>query len=629
MLLSLNNITKNFGADTILQEISADIDKKDRIGIIGENGAGKTTLLHIITGKYEPDEGEYVLASDTTVGYLKQNADLNSTLNIFDEMKTAFSEVYEAKEKIRVIEKQLAENYNDKELKTQYNNCLSIIESKDGYNIETQIKKVLNGMQFPEETWDKQVSVLSGGERTRLSLSKMLLINPDILILDEPTNHLDFDTLEWLEKHLNAYNGAMVIVSHDRYFLDAVVNNIWEIQNKKMTAYRGNYSAFIPQKEMAVELQIKKHNSDVEKAKKLQEYVDKNIVRASTTKMAQSRRKQLEKLEITEKPNINHVNIKMKFEYDTEPYNEVLTIKDLCVGIDGKNLIKNLNLEILRGERLVIAGPNGTGKSTLLKTISGRIKKTSGVIKIGSGTKLSYFEQIQTGIYGTAINYIWNKYPRMTELEVRSLLARFGFRGEEVFKSSHVLSGGELARLRFAEIFLERANLMFLDEPTNHLDIYTRETIGKSLQEYTGTLVVVTHDRYLMNNLACKILYIEKDGYNIYNSYSDLMNRNIDRTIIKEKADSNIVKPSQNQKELRRKKAENRTALKEIENSIEVNSNEIIELEELLTSEEVLSNHIQLQEICDKLQEKKDEQDILYEKWEEIVNIAQELDILE
>ena len=629
MLLTLNKISKSYGADKILENISADIDKKDRIGIIGENGAGKTTLLNILTGEIYNDDGDFTLTSGTTVGYLRQNADLNSALNVYQEMQSAFKIVFDALAELKIINKQLVQDGNDKVSSQKYNDLISIIESKDGYNIDVQIKKVLNGMQFLEDTWEKPVAVLSGGERTRLSLSKMLLLKPDVLILDEPTNHLDFDTLQWLENHLNAYSGAMIIVSHDRYFLDAVVNHIWEIADKGMISYKGNYSAFIPQKEMAVELQQKRHNSDVEKAKKLQEYVDKNLVRASTTKMAQSRRKQLEKMEITDKPNTSHTKLKLNFEFDTEPYNEVLTIKDLTVSIGGNELIQGLNVELLRAERLIIAGPNGTGKSTLLKVIAGRIKPSAGVIRVGSGVKLSYFEQQQVDRSGTAINVIWDKYPKMTELEVRSLLARLGFRGADVFKQATDLSGGELARLRFAEIYLERANLLFLDEPTNHLDIYTRETVGDALQRYQGTLVVVTHDRYLMNNLACPILYIEEDKHTLYQSYDALMQRANVKPSDANQTSETPVKSTQNQKLLRRKKAENRTQLKDIEDKIEQNSDEVSQLEQELVSQNVISDHIKLQEVCDKLDQAKTEQNELYEKWEIIMEEAQELDILE
>ncbi|MEG2054400.1 MAG: ABC-F family ATP-binding cassette domain-containing protein, partial [Oscillospiraceae bacterium] len=442
---------------------------------------GKTTFLRVVTGELYADEGEFNLANNVTVGYLKQNADLDSSLNVYSEMQTAFKDVFDAQAGLKEIEKKLVDTPSDEKLIEQHSEFLAVIDAKDGYNIDMQIKKVLNGMSFPEETWTKPVAVLSGGERTRLSLSKILLSRPDILILDEPTNHLDFETLEWLENHLNNYKGAMIIVSHDRYFLDAVVNRIWEFENQTMVCYKGNYSAFLPQKEAANELQQKHHDADVEKAKKLQDYVDKNIVRASTTKMAQSRRKQLEKMEITEKPFTAHTQIKLKFEFDTDPYNEVLTLKNLTVCAGGKKLIESLDYELLRGEKLIIAGPNGTGKSTLLKVLSGRLKPSGGIVRTGSGVRASYFEQQQHPRFGTVENAIWDKYPRLTELEVRSLLARFGFRGEDVFKDATALSGGELARLRFAEIYMERANLLFLDEPTNHLDIYTREIIGEAL----------------------------------------------------------------------------------------------------------------------------------------------------
>ncbi|MDD3429061.1 MAG: ABC-F family ATP-binding cassette domain-containing protein [Oscillospiraceae bacterium] len=621
MLITLNKVCLSFGSDVILQDITAQLDKQNRIGIIGENGAGKTTLLRILMGQLLPDSGEFSVQRGSTLGYLEQNGALNSALTVYQEMESAFSAVTAAMEELKAIEQQLVNHAEDAQLIERHSYLVAIIDAADGYNMDTQIKKILFGMGFPASTHSKEVRVLSGGERTRLLLAKLLLQNPDVLILDEPTNHLDFETLEWLENYLKGYSGAVLVVSHDRYFLDEVTNFIWELEDTHLISYRGNYSAYLPQKEMAVQLQQKQHDADVAKAAKLQDYVDRNLVRASTTKMAQSRRKQLEKMDITEKPKTSHTELKFQFEFDVAPYNEVLTIKALDVAIGGKTLIKQLNLQVLRGERLVIAGPNGAGKSTLLRVLAGRLKPLSGTIKLGSGVRPSFFEQQQTLRSSSVINAIWDKYPKFTELEVRNLLARFNFKGEDVFKEASKLSGGELARLRFAEILLERPNLMFLDEPTNHLDIYTRESLGNALACYEGTLLLVTHDRYLMNSLECPILYVEEDKTTLYESYQAMMQHQaaeVQNTISAAKAQAQ-PKPTAAPKELRRRKAELRNLIRDTEIEIEKLGADIVEMEALLGTDEVLKDHERLRQLCDDLDDTRFKQDELYTKWEQLV----------
>ena len=525
MLLTIQNIQKYFGAELCLRNISCVLDAQDRAGIIGENGAGKTTLIKIITGELYPDDGIVTLAHGATVGYLEQNSVLDPACTVYGEMENAFRSVLDAMDEMKRLERQMAECPGDHMLLERHAQLSAVVDAADGYNMDTQIKKILNGMAFPAPDYQKSVAVLSGGEHTRLCLAKLLLQKPDLLILDEPTNHLDFETMEWLESYLKTYPGAILVVSHDRYFLDAVCNRIFEIEDNTLTAYKGNYSAYLPQKEAAVALQQKQHDADMEKAAKLEDYIARNLVRASTTKMAQSRRKQLEKMEITEAPRTSHTDLKFRFTFDVTPYNEILTAKNISVTLGGKRLVEGLDLLVKRGERLVIAGPNGAGKSTLLRVLDGKLRPQAGTVRLGAGAKPSVFEQQQLRRDGTVISTIWDKYPKFTELEVRSHLAKLNFRGEDVFKPCSALSGGELARLRFAEILLEKPNLLFLDEPTNHLDIYTRESLGAALASYEGTLVLVTHDRYLMNSLACPILFIENGKTSLYEDYDAMMHR--------------------------------------------------------------------------------------------------------
>ncbi len=620
MLLTIQNIQKYFGAELCLRNISCVLDAQDRAGIIGENGAGKTTLIKIITGELYPDDGIVTLAHGATVGYLEQNSVLDPACTVYREMENAFRSVLDAMDEMKRLERQMAECPDDHMLLERHAQLSAVVDAADGYSMDTQIKKILNGMAFPAPDYQKSVAVLSGGEHTRLCLAKLLLQKPDLLILDEPTNHLDFETMEWLESYLKTYPGAILVVSHDRYFLDAVCNRIFEIEDNTLTAYKGNYSAYLPQKEAAVALQQKQHDADMEKAAKLEDYIARNLVRASTTKMAQSRRKQLEKMEITEAPRTSHTDLKFRFTFDVTPYNEILTAKNISVTLGGKRLVEGLDLLVKRGERLVIAGPNGAGKSTLLRVLDGKLRPQAGTVRLGAGAKPSVFEQQQLRRGGTVISTIWDKYPKFTELEVRSHLAKLNFRGEDVFKPCSALSGGELARLRFAEILLEKPNLLFLDEPTNHLDIYTRESLGAALASYEGTLVLVTHDRYLMNSLACPILFIENGKTSLYEDYDAMMHRGAvppEKNIAPEKTAS--AGKAAYGKEQRRRRAELRARIKALEDEMETLALRIMALEGEVNDPDVLRDHTRLRDVCDELDDTRFHQDEVLAEWERLV----------
>ena len=620
MLLTIQNIQKYFGAELCLRNISCVLDAQDRAGVIGENGAGKTTLIKIITGELYPDDGIVTLAHGATVGYLEQNSVLDPACTVYGEMENAFRSVLDAMDEMKRLERQMAECPGDHMLLERHAQLSAVVDAADGYNMDTQIKKILNGMAFPAPDYQKSVAVLSGGEHTRLCLAKLLLQKPDLLILDEPTNHLDFETMEWLESYLKTYPGAILVVSHDRYFLDAVCNRIFEIEDNTLTAYKGNYSAYLPQKEAAVALQQKQHDADMEKAAKLEDYIARNLVRASTTKMAQSRRKQLEKMEITEAPRTSHTDLKFRFTFDVTPYNEILTAKNISVTLGSKRLVEGLDLLVKRGERLVIAGPNGAGKSTLLRVLDGKLRPQAGTVRLGAGAKPSVFEQQQLRRGGTVISTIWDKYPKFTELEVRSHLAKLNFRGEDVFKPCSALSGGELARLRFAEILLEKPNLLFLDEPTNHLDIYTRESLGAALASYEGTLVLVTHDRYLMNSLACPILFIENGKTSLYEDYDAMMHRGAvppEKNIAPEKTAS--AGKAAYGKEQRRRRAELRTRIKALEDEMETLALRIMALEGEVNDPDVLRDHTRLRDVCDELDDTRFHQDEVLAEWERLV----------
>lgn len=625
MLLELQELGKSFGEHEVLHDVNASIERGDRIGMIGANGTGKTTLLRILYGEALPDTGTAAFGNGVTCGYLEQNAHLDPTLNVYQTMRLAFTPALEAMQKLEILQKQLAVHPQEQEIQEQINHCNAVIDAMDAYQMDTQIKKVLNGMGFPAQTWEKLAGVLSGGEQTRLRLARLLLERPDLLILDEPTNHLDIETMDWLENYLKTYRGAVLVVSHDRYFLDAVCTKIWELRGKSIQVYRGNYSAYLPQREAADQRQQKLHDAAVEKAAKLQEYIDRNLVRASTTKMAQSRRKQLEKMEIVEAPTAEAWELNFRFEYDIEPYDELVIMKNLTVRIGERTLIDGLDYIVHRGDKLIVAGPNGTGKSTLLQVLDGKRRPSSGMVRLGSGAKPGIFTQQQARRAGRVIDAIWNQYPRFTELEVRSHLARFGYRGEDVFKDCAQLSGGELARLRFAELALERPNLMFLDEPTNHLDIYMRESLTKALDAYTGTLLLVTHDRYLMQTLGCPILYLEEGKAAFYPNFEALKNRNV----AKPEITSHSEEPTKKQgygKEQRRRRAEVRSRLKAVETEIEELGAHIVELENEINDPEVLRDHILLREKCDELDDTRFHQQELFDEWERLAQEQEEME---
>ena len=573
MLIHLEKLGKSFGEKVVLHDVSASVEKEDRIGIVGQNGAGKTTLLKILTGVYTDYDGEFSVTHGVTLGYLEQNAKLDVTLDIYGEMRSSFAPVLDAMAQMQILEKKMAASPDDAALLEKHDELQNIIDAADGYNMDVNIKKVLSGMGFAQDTWSKNVGVLSGGELTRLRLAKLLL--------------------------------------------DNVCTKIWEVSFQTMTTYKGNFSAYLPQKEAADALRQKQHDADVALAEKLQDYIDRNLVRASTTKMAQSRRRQLEKLEITEAPQDETNQLKFRFEYDVEPWNELVLLKNLTIKIGDRTLLEPFTYTVCRGQRLIIAGPNGAGKSTLMQVLDGKRRPSGGMVRLGTGARPSIFAQQQNRIgAGRVIDVIWNKYPRMTELEVRSHLAKLGFRGETVFKPCEAMSGGELARLRFAEIVLERPNLLFLDEPTNHLDIYTRENLTEALMAYTGTLLLVTHDRHLMNSLACPILYLEDGKAVIYPSYDALMGRAAPAPVAEKSSEP--AKAGYG-KEQRRRRAELRAKIKACEDEMEACGAREVELENEINSPEVYNDPQLLREKSDELSDLRFHQDELFAAWEAAV----------
>lgn len=636
MILSLENVSKIYNGNTVLDNVALTIEDNDRIGLVGVNGCGKSTLLRIITGEEEPETqpepnvAHVAVTKSASIGFLAQNTGLDRSSTIIEEMTSVFSWLLKIGDELRELEKTMAspEAHSDEKkfakISEEYARKTAIFESNDGYLINVKINKVLNGMGFGTETYDRVISTLSGGEKTRLALSKLLLENPNLLILDEPTNHLDFNTIMWLEDYLKDYKGALLIVSHDRYFLDKLTTSTCEIERGRLKRYKGNYSAFTKLKEADVIRQMKEYEAQQEEIAKLQDFIDRNLVRATTSNMAKSRIKKLEAMELIEKPVTNTKSAKIKFEYDIAPPIDVLTVKNIDVsvgsGYDRKTLVDNLSFEVKRGEKLGIIGSNGIGKSTLLKIIQHILPCSHGSVEWTKNIKISYFDQenSQLDFNKTVMEEVHSRYRTMSDLEIRSILGSVRMVGENVFKPISVISGGERAKLCFAIMMLERGNVLILDEPTNHLDIDTKEVLEKALCDYDGTIIFVSHDRYLLNRLATRILEITPDSVESFNGgFDEYMEVKRSKQLAEEKqleaqkaekakqeAAEKSVKAYRS-KEQRSADAKKRNRIRELEKEIEKLEAEMQALQEEMASPEVCQDYQLMQEKCAEFEQKK------------------------
>ena len=636
MILSLENVSKIYNGNTVLDNVALTIEDNDRIGLVGVNGCGKSTLLRIITGEEEPETqpepnvAHVAVTKSASIGFLAQNTGLDRSSTIIEEMTSVFSWLLKIGDELRELEKTMAspEAHSDEkkfaEISEEYARKTAIFESNDGYLINVKINKVLNGMGFGTETYDRVISTLSGGEKTRLALSKLLLENPNLLILDEPTNHLDFNTIMWLEDYLKDYKGALLIVSHDRYFLDKLTTSTCEIERGRLKRYKGNYSAFTKLKEADVIRQMKEYEAQQEEIAKLQDFIDRNLVRATTSNMAKSRIKKLEAMELIEKPVTNTKSAKIKFEYDIAPPIDVLTVKNIDVsvgsGYDRKTLVDNLSFEVKRGEKLGIIGSNGIGKSTLLKIIQHILPCSHGSVEWTKNIKISYFDQenSQLDFNKTVMEEVHSRYRTMSDLEIRSILGSVRMVGENVFKPISVISGGERAKLCFAIMMLERGNVLILDEPTNHLDIDTKEVLEKALCDYDGTIIFVSHDRYLLNRLATRILEITPDSVESFNGgFDEYMEVKRSKQLAEEKqleaqkaekakqeAAEKSVKAYRS-KEQRSADAKKRNRIRELEKEIEKLEAEMQALQEEMASPKVCQDYQLMQEKCAEFEQKK------------------------
>lgn len=626
MLASLTNINKFYNGNQVLKNVSLTIDENDKIGLVGNNGCGKSTLLKILTGSVDPDrftekDGIVSFAAKTTVGYLEQMGGLDSESTVIAEMRSVFEPIHKAIERLREIELEI--EMGDDSAADEYQRLTSWVEASDGYNTDVKIRTVLNGMGFSGDELERIVSGFSGGEKTRLCIAKLLLEEPNLLILDEPTNHLDFKTIMWLEDYLRSYRGAVLIVSHDRYFLDRLCSSICEIERGVLTRYKGNYSAFVRQREENNARREKEYEQQQKQIAQLEDYVAKNLVRASTTKMAQSRRKQLEKMERIERPAHEAKSAKIRFTYAVEPPIDVLKVKgvDISVGEGNarKTLVDEVSFDVRRGEKIGIIGDNGIGKSTLLRIIQEKLPH-KGIVRWNSNVKISYFEQESTNLNRelTVMEELHSRYPSLSELEVRSLLAQVRLVGENVFKETGVISGGERAKLCFAIMMQEHGNVLILDEPTNHLDLSTKEAIEEALEEYTGTIIFVSHDRYLLSKIADRLIELTDGGYRCHNfgfeKYLDVLReeqseqkraadeekRQRAAEAAKEKSDKNYRSKQQRSADAARK-----NEMRRLEKEIDELQAKIDALTEEIGREEVYSDYELMNAKCAEIDELK------------------------
>lgn len=642
MLLNVEHLYKYFNGQALLKDINFTVEDREAVGLIGINGCGKSTLLNIITGREGYDKtpeglGSVNIAGKASIGFLRQNSGLNSELTIGEEMKNAFAPLLETLDKMKVLEKKMADGGDIDSISHEYAELSSYFEARDGYRIDVKIKQVLNGMGFGSTPTDRVISTLSGGEKTRLALAKLLLEEPNLLILDEPTNHLDFETLMWLEDYLKGYKGAIIIVSHDRYFLNKVCTRICEIEQGRLTSYRGDYSSYLVQKKMNSERQLKEYEAQQKEIAKLEDYVAKNLVRASTSKMAKSRQHMLDRIERIDKPLMYTKPPKIKLEYDIEPTKDIVRVVDCPLvvgeGADKKELIKSLTMNVRRGEHVAIIGANGIGKTSILKLIQGIIPHEGGNISWGGNVKISYFEQEHAILdpHKTVLEEIMDRYPRLSEQQARSVLGAVLLTGENVFKPISVLSGGERAKLCFAIMALNRGNVLVLDEPTNHLDLSTKEVLEDALAEFGGTIILVSHDRYLLNKVASRIIEIKHDEVNSYDgnfdTYSEAVNaarqlKMQSEAEIKRAEEEKAYKENKakqyRSKEQRAADAQKRNRIRELEKEIEDTEVLIFELENAISDPEIASDYSKMSEKCKELEEAKTALDQKMDEWAEL-----------
>ena len=636
MILACHNINKAFGDQIIVNDGSFHIEEREKAALIGLNGAGKSTILKMIIGEIPLDSGNVVLTKGKTLGYLAQHQDLAGDNTIYEEVRTAKTEIIEMEKQIRTIELELTHLSGDalEARLATYNRLTAEFENANGYSYKSELIGVLKGLGFDEDDFTKTVDTLSGGQKTRVSLGKLLLTKPDVLLLDEPTNHLDMNSISWLENYLMNYDGAVLIVSHDRYFLNRVVTKVIEVEQGSIMSFSGNYSAFAEKKKMIRDAKLKEYLNQQREIKHQEAVIEKlrSFNREKSIKRAESREKMLNKITPVDKPMEINTDIRLKLEPSCISGNDVLKIENLSKAYPKKTLFSNINFEIKRGEHVSIIGDNGTGKTTLLKILNGVVAADSGSFTLGSNVKIGYYDQEHNvlNMNKTIFEEISDAYPHMTNTEIRNMLAAFLFTGEDVFKLIGDLSGGERGRVSLAKLMLSEANFLILDEPTNHLDIASKEILEKALNDYSGTVLYVSHDRYFINQTATRILELVGNTFiNYIGNYDYYLEKKeaLNAAYLEPAATPTVASPSnesqgkQDWKAMKEEQARQRKRqndLKKTEERIASLEDRIAEIDELMTHEEVYTNSVRCQELAKEKQAHEDELEELYVKWEEL-----------
>lgn len=636
IVLSCNNLNKSFGIDTILENISFTVNEGDKVGIIGVNGTGKTTLFKVLSGIYGYDSGDIYLGKGVEIGYLEQNTNFQSEKTIYEEVLEVFSDLMDMEKYIRDLEIKIAEEGSNPDSKVldklmnEYSQKLELFSELNGYGYKSEVKGILKGLGFSDSDMETPINILSGGEKTRVLLSKLLLKNPSLLLLDEPTNHLDSDAIEWLEVFLKQYKGTVIIISHDRYFLDQVVNRVFEIHNKRLKTYNGNYSKFIELSNVEKELEVKRYEDQQKEIKKQEESIDrlKAYGREKHLKRARSKEKMLDKVDVLDKPDVFRKKASIQFSPSVSSGNDVLQVEDLSMGYGERILFKDINFNIYRGEKVALIGANGIGKSTLFKIIMNEIVPLTGTTKLGANVHVDYFHQEQKtlNLDNTIIDEIWNDHPSLNQTTLRNMLGSFLFEDEEVFKKISTLSGGERARVAILKLILSNSNFLLLDEPTNHLDIDSKEVLEEALLNYTGTLFTISHDRYFLNTVVDKILVLDSEGITEYlgnyDYYMDKKKQTIEMNTIEtteEKTKTQLKDEKRKEREQRELEKKARVKRQNIEKEIEEIELEIEELNVLMCQEEIYSNPEKSKEVSQNKTSLEDRLNNLYEEWEQLM----------
>ncbi|KOY73513.1 ABC superfamily ATP binding cassette transporter, ABC protein [Apilactobacillus kunkeei DSM 12361 = ATCC 700308] len=625
IILQANKMTKRFGGQDLFTSVNLSIEENSKVALVGRNGAGKSTLVKMILGDEPIDEGEVTTKKGITIGYLAQNTGLTSDDTIIEEMTNVFADLIALENKIHEYENKMADpNVNSNpeklaEVSQTYDQLQAEFTAKNGFSYQAEIKAVLNGFGFGEEMYNHKISELSGGQQTQLAMAKLLLQKKDLLILDEPTNHIDVKTISWLEDYLKSYHGALLIISHDRFFMDKIVDQVYDLSQGHMTHYVGNYSSYVEQKKLNYQHQLKEYEKQQKKIKEMQEFVDKNIVRASTTNRAQSRRTQLEKMEKIAAPTRDDKSARLSFTPEKQSGNVVLNIRDAAIGYNHQILSKNINIDVKRNQAVALIGPNGIGKSTLLKTIMKQLPLQSGEIERGTVVQIGYYDQHQDNLHPnkTVLNEIWDDYPTYPEQRIRSILGSFLFSGEDVEKVVGNLSGGEKARLVLTKLSMNHDNFLILDEPTNHLDIDSREVLENALISFDGTILFVSHDRYFINKLATQIVELSPDGSELFlGNYNYYVEKKEEQAAIEEHKkeeqakDKEVEDPkpkSQNQKEfiankeLQKKQRKLKRQVEDLEEQLDASQKDKSSIEAEMVKPENLNDIEKLNDLQAKL----------------------------